>query len=401
MDMSIRSPRSDKGSCSHKVYSCRKGVAVMLCLLLLFSVLTLVPKAVDYSYTEYTLRSEHLAAYFTSGKLSVTIASYTANSGSIVTNVVMTDYFIDNNGFIWFYNPALSSDDDLVHKENNQFLCNVYIDLGFNFYLPPQEFAAGTISSYPNTSQAFIDNSKVNLVRGAVARYTVNSDRIIKTYHYEEVLNNFSYFNTFYNRHNGSLPYNYKMRLRSVFSFDDYYGDQADYFDTLDINWNVTCNNSNVYYIPMFCMYGLTVDILDDPGAPTQGTNHIVQQLDHIADLVESGNATNVQICDAVTAINNSISTPTTQQLAIESSIESMVNQEIADVSTYSGLVDDAESVLDVVISDVSTAAWSTDEVMPQNNNWINTFFDHRIFNIIFSTVAICAMGAFILYKYF
>lgn len=373
----------------------------MLCLLLLFPILTLVPKAVDYSYTEYTLRSEHLAAYFTSGKLSVTIASYTANSGSTVTNVVLTDYFIDNNGFIWFYNPALSSDDDLVHKENNQFLCNVYIDLGFNFYLPPQEFAAGTISSYPNTSQAFIDNSKVNLVRGAVARYTVNADRISKTYSYNTVLSNFSYFNTFYNRHNGSLPYNYKMRLRSVFSFDDYYGDQADYFDTLDINWNVTCNNSNVYYIPMFCMYGLTVDILDDPGAPSQGTNHIVQQLDHIAELIESGNATNVQISDAVTAINNSISIPSSQQVDLITQFDSIMSQEVSEVSEYQNLLDSADSAFDVVRSDIDTMDWSTDPIMPQNNNWFNTFFDHRLFTIIFTSVAICAVGAFILYKYF
>ena len=171
MDMSIRSPRSE--SCSHIwKYSCRKGVAIVLCLFLFIPVLTVLPKAADYSYTEYTLRSEHLAAYFEAGKLTVKIASYTANSGSVVTNVNLTDYFIDKNGFIWFYNPNLSSDNDLVHKENNQFLCNVYLDLGFDFYIPAQEFAMGTISSYPNTSQAFTDNSIVNLVRSSQALYS-------------------------------------------------------------------------------------------------------------------------------------------------------------------------------------------------------------------------------------
>lgn len=356
--------------------------------------------AVDYSYTEYTLRAEHLAAYFTAGDLTVNIASYTANSGSVVTNVTLTDYFIDNNGFIWFYNPNLSSDDDLVHKENNQFLCNVYIDFGFNFYLPPQEFAAGTISSYPNTSQAFTDNSKVNLVRGAVARYTVNADRLSKTYSYNTVLSNFSYFNTFYNRHNGSLPYNYKMRLRSVFSFDDYYGDQSDYFDTLDINWNVTCNNSNVYYIPMFCMYGLTVDILDDPGAPSQGTNRIVQQLDQIASLIESGNSTQSQIKTAVDNINNFLTVPTSDQVAVESKMQNIGDHQIDDITAFDSMIGQGVDFFWNEFSDITVVTLPSDPALPQDNVTIDSVFDAHLWKFFFPMVAMLAVLSYVIYRW-
>lgn len=396
MDMLTRSPRSDRSCSFRQISPAERGVALGLCLFLAISIFTVIPYAADYSYTEYNFDSDLITAYFTSGKITATISAYTSSS-STVTNVILTDTYVDSNGWVWFYNPQLDSQSDVVRKSNGQFIFNVYIDLGFNFYLPPQTLMCGCISSYPNTSSTYIDNSKLNLVRSSQALYTINSDGYFKTFSYDTKMPNFSYFSGFL----GAAPYNFKSRVRVEFSPDEYYGNENEYFDNLNFNFNVTSSNSYTYYIPMIGLRKFDLLILDDVGAPTQGTNHIVNQLDQIKALVASGNATNVQISDAVTAINNSISTPTSQQVDLITQFDSIVSQEVEDVSAYQGLFDSADSAFDVVRSDVETMDWSTDPIMPQNNNWFNTFFDHRLFTIIFTAVSICAVGAFILYRYF
>lgn len=393
MVMLTRSPRSD-GSCSFRqITPAERGVALGLCLLLFISIFTLIPYAADYSYTEYNFDSDLITAYFTSGKITATISAYTSSS-STVTNVILTDYYVDSNGWVWFYNPQLDSQSDVVRKSNGQFLFNVYIDLGFNFYLPPQTLMCGCISSYPNTTSAYIDNSKLNLVRGSQALYTINSDGYFKTFSYDTKMPNFPYFSGFL----GAAPYNFKSRVRVEFSPDEYYGDESQYFDNLNFNFNVTSSNSYTYYIPMIGLRKFDLLILDDVGAPTQGTNHIVNQLDQIKDLVSSGNATAVQISDAVTNINNSINVPTTQQVELESMAESLAGHEVSDIAEYSDMVDQVEEWFDSNFNDVETAEWSTDEVMPSDNNWLNSFFDHRIFYILFPVVGICALAAFFIH---
>lgn len=148
----------------------------------------------------------------------------------------------------------------------------------------------------------------------------------------------------------------------------------------------------------MFSVYGFTIDILDDPNAPSQGTNKIVQQLDQIAGLIESGNATNSQISDAVTNISNSINFPTSQQISIQSDAAALADQEVSDIHVYESMVDEAADFLESVIANVETRPWSTDEVMPTDNNWISPFFNHRIFQIIFACVGVCAIAAFLLH---